>query len=338
LTQAKIAKLEEMQFYVQENAGLFQDRLLLSGGVSRYFGSLTRTDNSGIAAIGDRTLDISSTAASFGVIVRPIKPVSLFFSHNSSGDTMPGSLQAGNPAISSTANPPYKPSNGEQDEFGIKGSFLGDRLTFSLAHFNITQTNYAVPNSEYYTLVSQGNQAAANLLPTSTFLDVNSKGWEAEGSYVVNKNLTLIGNLSSYEYRQPTGVRIRAVPDHIWAAFADYHFTEGMLNGFGVNLGVDSKSDMVGESVTALTTSKPLAGVTQTYPGIAAGFVPQQASYKYDGRTLVNLGVSYKAKAWVARVQANNLFDKDYIAVGGSRTAIAVGNPREFRATFTYNF
>jgi iron complex outermembrane recepter protein len=186
--------------------------------------------------------------------------------------------------------------------------------------------------------VSQGNQAAANLLPQNTFLDVNSKGWEVEGSYAVNQNLTLIANASKYEYRQPTGVRIRAVPDEIWAAFADYHFTDGALRGFGINLGVDSKSDMVGESVTALTTTKPLQGVTQTYPGVAPGFVPQQASYKYDGRTLVNLGFSYKTKTWKVGLQISNLMDKDYIAVGGSRTAIAVGNPREVRANFTYNF
>ncbi len=338
LTQAKEAKLQELQGYVYETASFLQNRVLLSGGLSRYAGSLTRTDNSGIAAIGDRTLSISSTAKSYGLVVRPIKPVSLYYSHNSSGDTMPGSLQAGNTNLSSTANPPYKPAAGAQDEYGVKGSFLNDTLTFSVAHFNITQTNYAVPNSEYYVLVSQGNQAAANLLPTSTFLDVISKGWEAEGSYALNRNLTIIGNVSSYNYRQPTGVRIRAVPDRIWALFADYRFTEGGLNGFGFSVGIDSKSDMVGESVTALTTTKPLTGVTATYPGVAAGFVPQQASYKYDGRTLVNLGFSYRAKEWTARVQVNNLLDKDYISVGGSRTAIAVGIPREFRATFTYNF
>ena len=338
LTQNKTAKLQEMQVYAYETAGFFKGRLLFSGGVSRYFGTLTRTDSSGIAALGEPTLGITSTAASYGVVVKPIKPISLYFSHNTSGDTMPGSLQAGNTNLSSTANPPYKPANGNQDEFGVKGSFFKDTLTFSIAHFNITQTNYPVPNSEYYVLVSQGNQAAANLLPTSTFLDVISKGWEAEGSYAVNKNLTLIGNLSSYNYRQPTGVRIRAVPDRIFAGFADYRFTEGALGGFGISLGVDSKSDMVGESVTALTTTKPLTGVTQTYPGVAAGFVPQQASYKYDGRMLVNLGLSYRTKAWTARLQINNLLDKDFIAVGGSRTAIAVGNPREARATFTYNF
>src|SRR5262249_27959931 len=151
---------------------------------------------------------------------------------------------------------------------------------------------------------------------------VISKGWEAEASWAVTKNLTLIGNWSDFTYRQPTGVRIRAVPDKIWALFADYHFTDGKLAGFGANISVDSKSDMVGESVTALTTPKPLAGVTETYPGVAPGFVPQQASYKYDGRTLTNLGLYYKAKTWTARVQVNNLFDEEYIAVGGSRTAI----------------
>lgn len=339
LTQNRTAKLSEMQFYVQENFGFWKDRIQLVGGLSRYFGELTRTDTTNIPAPGpEKTLSITSTAKTYGLIVRPVAGVSLYYSHNSSGATMPGSLQAGNANLASTALPAYKPSEGEQDEFGVKLSLLEERLTFSAAHFDITQTNYAVPNSEYYVLVSQGNQAAANLLPTSTFLDVNSKGWEFEGSYAVSKNLTLIGNYSSYTYRQPTGVRIRAVPDRILAAFADYRFTDGPLANFGVSLGVDSKSDMVGESVTALTTTKPLAGSVGTFPGVAPGFVPQQASYKYDGRTLVNLGFSYRGKDWVARAQVNNLLDEEYIAVGGSRTAIAVGTPRELRATFTYNF
>jgi iron complex outermembrane receptor protein len=336
--QNKTAKLQEMQFYVYETASFLKDHLLLSGGASRYFGTLTRTDNTGIAAIGDRTLNITSNAIGFGVVVKPIKEIGLFFSHNTSGDTMPGSLQAGNPNLSPSALPAYKPAAGNQDEYGVKTSFLKDTLTLSIAHFNITQKNYAVPNSEYYVLVAQGNQAAANLLPTSTFLDVISKGWEAEGSYALSRNLTIIGNISSYTYRQPTGVRIRAVPDRISAIYADYRFTQGALTGFGFSVGVDYKSDMVGESVTALTTTKPLQGVTATYPGVAAGFVPQQASYKYDGRTLVNIGLTYRAKEWTARIQVSNAFDKDYILAGGSRTAIVDGDPRNLRGSVTYKF
>src|SRR5207248_11358329 len=102
-----------------------------------------------------------------------------------------------------------RPTNGKQDAYGVKTSLFNDTLTLSLAHFNIAQTNFSVPNSEYYTLLSQGNQAAANALPTSTFLDVKSKGSELEGSYALNRNLTVIGNISNYKIRQPTGVRFR---------------------------------------------------------------------------------------------------------------------------------
>lgn len=331
--QNRTAKLEEAQLYVYETAGFLQDHLILSAGASRYFGSLTRTDDTGIVAIGDRTLSISSNATSYGLTVKPIREVGLFYSRNSSGESMPGSLQAGNTSLL----PPFKPTNGNQDEYGVKTSLLHDTLTLSIAHFNISQTNYSVPNSEYYVLVAQGNQAAANALPQSTYLDVKSKGWEAEGSYALSKNLTLIGNISNYTYRQPTGVRIRAVPDRISAIYADYRFTEGALQGFGASIGVDYHSDEVGESVTALTTTKPLAGVP-TVAGVAPGFVAQQASFKVAGRTLANVGLSYRQKDWIFRIQINNVFDKDYINAAGSRTAVVPGLPRESRASLTYNF
>jgi iron complex outermembrane receptor protein len=332
--QNKTAKLQEAQVYIYETASFLHEHLLLSGGASRYFGSLTRTDNTGVGAIGDRTFSITTNATSYGVTVKPIKPIALYFSHNTSGESMPGSLQAGNPGLL----PPFRATNGKQDEYGIKTSLLRDTLTLSVAHFDISQTNYAVPNSEYYTLVAQGNQAAANLLPTSTFLDVKSKGWEAEGSYAFNRNLTIIGNYSDYKYRQPTGVRIRAVPDRIAALYLDYRFTAGAIKGFGFNVGTDYHSDAVGESVTGLTTTKPLAGVTATYPGVATGFVPLQATYKIQGRTLVNVCFTYRAKDWTARFQVNNALDKDYIYAGGSRTSIVVGDPRNVKGSITYSF
>jgi iron complex outermembrane receptor protein len=342
--QNKTAKLEELQVYAFENLGLFKDHVLLSGGVSQYFGQMTRTDTSGVQPIATKTVynadgstsvinvptnSINSLAKSYGIVVKPIKEVSLFYSYNSSGQTMPGTLSAGNPAISEYANPPFGYQNGNQKEMGIKTAFLKDTLNLSFSHFDISMVNNAVPNSEYYTLIAQGNQAAANVLATTVYMDVKSKGWEVEGSYSLNKNLTIIGNYSKFEYRTPLGVRIRAVPDNLGAIYFDYRFTTGALSGFGFNVGVDYKSDMVGESASGYTTTKPLPG------GI---FVPQQATYKYDGRTLINLGFSYRAKVWTARFQISNLTDKDYIEAGGSRTAIVVGDPRCLRGSITYNF
>ena len=342
--QNKTAKLEEFQLYAFENVSILKDYVELSGGVSQYFGQMTRTDTSGVQPIATKTVtnpdgttqvitaptnSINSVAKSYGLIVKPIPEVSLFYSFNSTGATMPGTLSAGNPGISEYANPPFAYPNGHQKEFGVKGAFLKDTLNFSLSHFDISLTNQGVPNSEYYTLVSQGNQAAANLVQSTVYMDVVSKGWEMEGSYALNKNLTLIGNYSDFKYRTPLGVRIRAVPDHLGAVYLDYRFTEGSLNGFGFNVGVDYKSDMVGESASGYTTTKPLPG------GI---FVPQQATYKYEGRTLYNLGFSYHAATWTARFQISNLFDKYYISAGGSRTAIVVGDPRCLRGSFTYKF
>lgn len=342
--QNKTAKQSELQFFVFETAGFLDDRLILSGGISRYFGTLTRTDNTGVQPIATKTVtnpdgttqvisvptnSIDSVAKSYGLVVKPIKSVSLFYSYNSSGETMPGSLNAGNPGISESANPPFKYTNGDQKEFGVKTSLLKDTLNVSFAHFDISLTNNGVPNSEYYTLVAQGNLTAANLVQSTVYMDVQSKGWEVEGSYALSKNLTIIGNYSKFEYRTPLGVRIRAVPDNIGAIYFDYRVTEGALNGFGANLGIDYKTDMVGESASGYTTTKPLAG---------GAFVAQQATYKYDGRTLVNLGFTYRTKAWDAGIQINNALDKDYVGAGGSRTAIVMGTPRNVRGTVTYKF
>jgi len=73
----------------------------------------------------------------------------------------------------------------------------------------------------------------------------------------------------------------------------------------------------------ATTTTKPLAGVPTT-PGVAPGFVANQASYKYDGRTLVNVGFSSGARNGPP-VSKYPMLSIGYIMAGGSRTAIVEG-------------
>ena len=321
----RTGRQQDLQLFVYENLGLLNDRLLLSGGVSRFFGNLQRIDNTGLPpAISFPDYSLSTTAKTLGVVVKPIEGVSVFYSFNSSGGTMPSSLNPG------TYGPSFRAASGEQNEFGVKLNLFEDRLTASFAVFDISQQNYAVPNSDYYTLVAQGRQAEADRLPNPLYLDLNSEGWEMEFAYAVNKNLTILGNYTSFEIRQPiTEVRVRAVPDKNGAIYADYQFSEGPLSGFGVNIGIDYKGDVVGENATGYTTIKPLAGDV---------FVPNQPTFKVAARTLVNLGFSYKTEAWTTRVQVNNVLDKDYILAAGSRTAAVPGNPLNLKASFTYTF
>ena len=321
--QNRTAKQTDVQFYLFENLSLLQDKLLVSGGISRFNGTLDRTDDTGIQVKPFPSYSLADTAKSYGVVFKPLKAVSLFYSHNTSGGTMPGSLSSGNVA------PTFRASVGSQDEYGVKTSFLDGKFTTSFAYFDIASSNYAVPNSEYYVLVSQGNLAAANALQNPLYLDLTSKGWEFEGSYFATKNLTIIGNITSYKMRQPTGVRVRGVSDQSYGVYADYQFSEGPLSGFGVNLGVDYRSDLVGETVNAYTTTVPLAG------GV---LVPQQASFKVAPRTVANLGFTYRAKEWTARLQINNALDKDYLMGGINRNSMMVGEPRNLKASITYTF
>ena len=316
----RTAMQKDAQAFIYENASFFKEMFSLSAGLSRYRGTLDRLDNSGVGANPYPHYKLLDTAKTLGAVYKPIKELSLFYGFNTSGGTMPGALNAG------TYAPSLRVADGSQHEFGLKTSALNGRLTASVSHFDIKQKNYAVPNSEYYTLVAQG-VVVPNDFPTTLYLDLNSKGYEFEGSFSVDKNLTILGNYTTFEMRQPvTNVRVRAVPDHAGGIYVDYRFDTGALKGFGFNLGADYKSDVVGENATGYTqTAKP-------------PFIANQPTFKIAGRSVVNVGIAYRAKDWTARVSIANAFDKDYILAAGSRTSAVVADPRNIRGSITYKF
>ena len=319
---------KDLQLFVLETLGFFKDRLQVSAGVSRFFGSLERTDHTG-TAIDPALLtnypeyNLTDNATSFGVVVKPIESVSLFYNRNTTGGTMPGSLQAG------AVSPTIRLAQGSQQEYGVKTTQLNGRLTASLAYFDIAQNNYAVTNSEYYNLVAQGKLAEAAALPP-LYLDLKSRGWEFEMSYAISANLMIMGNYTNYQVRQPfTNVRVRGVPDRAYALFADYNFTEGPLKGFGVNIGIDYKDEVAGDNATGYTTSRLLPNGTMA---------AKQPSFMIDERVLVNLGFTYKKDNWVVRLQIANLLDEDYVQAATSRANLVIGDPINVKGSFTWNF
>jgi iron complex outermembrane recepter protein len=241
---------------------------------------------------------------------------------------MPGSLNAG------VTDPTTKVAVGGQKEFGVKASFLDGKFTASIAHFEIAQTNYSVTNSDYYALVAAGRLQEAAALPQALFLNLQSKGWEGELTYSFDKNLTILANVTNLKVRQPiTNVRLRGVPDKAYGLYVDYRFTEGSLKGFGVNVGLDYKSDVAGTNATGFTTSKPIAGVGGN------GFIANQPTFYVAGRTLVNVGFTYKYdQHWMGAFMVLNALDKDYILAAGSRTSLVVGTPRTWKSSISYKF
>lgn len=323
----RTGRQNDLQAFVYETLGFWDNRIQLSGGASRFFGTLSRTDNTGTAILASLpnspAYNLTSNATSAGIVIKPIKQISLFASRNSTGSSMPGSLNAG------VTSPTAKFAEGDQKEYGAKASFMDGRLTASFAWFDIAQKNTQVTNSEFFRLQALGQSTAG--LPQFLLMDLTSKGWEFEGTYSLAKNLTILGNISESKVRQPiTNQRLRGVPDRSYAIYVDYRFTEGPLNGFGVNVGVDYKSDVAGENSSGYTTSRPLP----TGPA----FVPLQPSFLVEDRQLVNLGVTYRRGEWSAAVTALNVFDKEYIQAAGSRGAVTVGTPMNLKGSITYKF
>ncbi len=316
------------QVFVLETLGFFDDRLQLTGGVSHFSGKLTRTDSTRSAEDAVLlnkvpTYKLDSNATSVGIVVKPIASVSLFANRNTTGGAMPGSLGAG------AVSPTIRLSQGSQEEFGVKTTQLGGRLTASLAYFDIAQNNYAVTNSLYYELVAQGKLAEAAALPP-LYLDIKSKGWEFETSYAVNENLTVIGNFTNYRVRQPgTDARVRGVSDRTFAVYADYNFTTGPLKGFGVNVGVDFRDEAAGDNVSGYTTNRFLPDGT---------IVGKQPTFMIPERTLVNLGFSYKADRYTVRFQIANVLDEKYLQASTSRSNVIVGEPINVKGSITYSF
>jgi len=183
---------------------------------------------------------------------------------------------------------PLLPMTGRQYEFGVKYQPPGYDALITASYFDIRQQNVvnADPsNIGYY--VQTG--------------EVSSRGFELEVKASLSKSLNLVG---SYTYldaevtadRLPVNVGKRpfSVPENMASLWADYTFRGGQLGGLGLGGGVRYIGNTAGDPANTF-------------------FVPSvtlfDAAIHYDFGYL-----RPELKGWSARINANNLFDKEYVA------------------------
>ncbi len=185
-------------------------------------------------------------------------------------------------------NTPLAPMTGSQYEFGVKYQPLGANALITASYFNIRQQN--VVNSDPLNV--------GFYIQTG---EVSSQGFELEAKASLSRNLNLI---ASYTYTDAevtkdnlainVGKRPFAVPAHTASAWADYTFRTGMLAGFGLGAGVRYIGDSAGDPANNF-------------------FVPSvtlfDAALHYDFAYL-----RPELKGWSARINANNLFDTEYVS------------------------
>ncbi|MFP5512492.1 MAG: TonB-dependent siderophore receptor [Alphaproteobacteria bacterium] len=203
---------------------------------------------------------------------------------------------------------PLAPTEGRQYEAGVKYQPPGSRSLITAALFDIEQKNVAVadPNTFIYH-------------PVGT---IRSRGLELEGRLQLTESLKLLAGYSHTDviYKSsPNGKRGNTppqIPRHMASLWAEYSVLGGALNGLSIGAG----ARYVGQSWadSANTTRVP-------------SYTVADLSLRYDMEALGLRGTE-------VRVNANNLFDRSYVASCLELSNCYFGERRNVTATLSHKF
>ncbi|WP_122663983.1 TonB-dependent siderophore receptor [Pseudomonas viridiflava] len=199
--------------------------------------------------------------------------------------------QGGNNAT----NAAYEPSTGKQYELGLKYQPPGSDMLFTAAVYDLTRKNIVMSDT------------FGNSRPLG---EAQVRGLELEAVGNVNENLKLT---ASYTYANSKMTKVGSdldknrplplTPENQAAAWADYTWHTGLLDGFGLGFGVR----YIGETDNVAIGS--LGFVRDKSDGHAGSYTVYDAAVHYDlGR------VNNSLKGVSVAVNANNVFDKEYIS------------------------
>ena len=299
------------QYYANQNLTALEGRLIVSGGISKII-----VRNSTIRLLPGATNNVfinnEKNTVNYGVVVKPVKDVSLFYGHSENASPVSTNLTpAGTPDF----------SVGNQDEFGGRVRLFENRLQLGVTYFKIAQNAFSVPNPANLTVPAP--------VPPAPLLysDRAAKGWELEGTYEITKGFTVIGNYTNFTNRDPNNIPFRGTAEKSAAAWARYEFQDATFKGFNVSLGANWTDKRPGTSASGFT-----AASTPT------SLIPNQPTFYLPARTLVDFSAGYTRGVWSYQANVDNVFDKKYLAAALSRNAVYAGPGINLRVSATYRF
>lgn len=218
------------------------------------------------------------------------------------------------PAVgASFGGTPFKPTTGQQHEFGLKYQPVGYNALFTVAVFHLMQQNVLTPDLEH---------------PSGNFQkqtgEVRSQGVELEGKASLDLGLDVA---AAYTYtdtkvkksnsEDELGKNLTYTPEHQASLWLDYTHKTGDFSGLGLGGGLR----YIGANYGDLSNSQK-----------APGYVLVDASVHYD------LGkVDSKLHGMRLGVNMSNLLDRKYVVTCGGDSCY-YGNRRSVLASLRYNW
>jgi iron complex outermembrane recepter protein len=202
---------------------------------------------------------------------------------------------------------PFQPTRGKQYEVGVKYQPKGYNALFTLAAFDLRQTNVETLDDAHPGFTTQTGE-------------IRSRGFEAEAHMSLTDSLSMI---ASYAYLNQTVIAAAAddpslgktpptgAPINMASLWMDYTLQRGDLRGLGFGGGV-------------------------RYVGTSTGDAAN--SFKVPSHFLVDAAVHYDLRDWRFAINASNLFNRQYIAYCTSGTQCYYGSDRSVIGTARYQW
>jgi iron complex outermembrane receptor protein len=304
--------------YALETATFWDGRIIGSFGASRNRFAFSQTSTNYNQKTDTYSNPVSvpeqvqyKNLKQYGVVVKPIPHVSLFYGYNENFSSN---------GLSPT-NQLLPPQEGRQHEAGLKSEWLDQRVNVSVNYFDVTQRNNSV-------------QAYPQTSPPSVVLVTGeiSRGFDGDFNFHINKNLDVVGSfawfkahvplpkpynavLQPYDNQVHSDLPVNNVSQRNFSAWARYKFDDSVLRGLFLGLGVSYLTKRA---------------ITDNNNQVLYGFLP--------ARTLLDAAIGYDTKRFVYQLNLDNVLDADYTFATRSNQILVPGTPINLRASVTWKF
>ncbi|MGB6298757.1 MAG: TonB-dependent siderophore receptor [Rivularia sp. (in: cyanobacteria)] len=287
-------KADRLGIYLQDQI-YFSDNLILLAGLRYDTIEQNRIDN---VADSEATQNDDSFNPRVGIVYKPIDTVSLYASYSRSF----------NPNDTTNADGDFlEPESGEGFEVGLKTELIKDKLSATLAYFDITKQNVAVadpvlPNFS----VASGEQKSRGV-------ELDVIGEISPGLKVIASYAYIDAEITEDNNPENIGNQLPGTPEHSASLWTTYEIQKGDLQGLGFGLGLK-------------------------YVGARKGDLDN--SFEVEDYLTTDAAIFYQKNNWRAALNFKNLFNIDYIeGVGNSRVrGIYPGKPFTILGSISVNF
>lgn len=226
--------------YAQDQISLSQNIILVLGG-RLDFAHQKYEDLLSSAESFERSDTVFSPR--LGVVIKPRENLSLYASYSQSFSPVVGRTRVlvNEETGQSIIGEPFEPERGTQYEVGLKANLLGDRLSTTLAFYNLERTNVAAQGlSEPLSQIQIGKQRSQGIE-----LDVAGEilpGWNLTASYAYTDTKILEDNRSEFQDKE-----LQNVPKNAFGLWSSYELQSGNFKGLGLGLGVFTQGERQGD-------------------------------------------------------------------------------------------